>query len=53
MFDHIGIKVSNLKASTGFYRSALEPIGISLCAEGDGWAGSGVDVEVVCLKEKS
>jgi catechol 2,3-dioxygenase-like lactoylglutathione lyase family enzyme len=43
MFDHIGIKVSNLAASSRFYRSALEPLGVSLCAEGDGWAGFGVD----------
>jgi catechol 2,3-dioxygenase-like lactoylglutathione lyase family enzyme len=43
MFDHIGIKVSNLLASSGFYRNALEPIGISLCAEGEGWAGFGTD----------
>jgi catechol 2,3-dioxygenase-like lactoylglutathione lyase family enzyme len=43
MFDHIGIKVSNLPASSGFYRSALEPLGVSLCAEGDGWTGFGID----------
>jgi catechol 2,3-dioxygenase-like lactoylglutathione lyase family enzyme len=43
MFDHIGIKVSNLSASTRFYRSALEPLGASLCAEGEGWAGFGID----------
>lgn len=42
MFDHIGIKVSDLPASVSFYRQALEPIGISLCAEGAGWAGFGV-----------
>jgi catechol 2,3-dioxygenase-like lactoylglutathione lyase family enzyme len=42
-FDHIGIKVSNLPASSGFYRSALEPLGVSLSAEGDGWAGFGAD----------
>lgn len=27
MFDHIGIKVRDLSASTRFYRAALEPLG--------------------------
>jgi catechol 2,3-dioxygenase-like lactoylglutathione lyase family enzyme len=36
MFDHIGIKVSDLPTSAGFYRSALDAN----------------NIEAVCLKEE-
>ena len=41
MFDHIGLKVSNLEASIGFYRAALTPLGSQLDSSGDGYAGFG------------
>lgn len=41
MFDHVGLKVSNLAASTEFYRKALAPLGFELCSSGEGYAGFG------------
>jgi len=41
MFDHIGLKVSNLEASMRFYREALAPLGSRLDSSGDGYAGFG------------
>ena len=41
MFDHIGLKVSNLEASIRFYRGALAPLGSQLDSSGDGYAGFG------------
>ena len=41
MFDHIGLKVSNLEASTRFYRAAMNPLGSRLDSSGDGYAGFG------------
>jgi catechol 2,3-dioxygenase-like lactoylglutathione lyase family enzyme len=41
MFDHIGLKVSDLKASIRFYRGALAPLGSELDSSGDGYAGFG------------
>jgi catechol 2,3-dioxygenase-like lactoylglutathione lyase family enzyme len=41
MFDHIGLKVSNLEASIRFYRAALTPLGSRLDSSGDGYAGFG------------
>jgi catechol 2,3-dioxygenase-like lactoylglutathione lyase family enzyme len=41
MFDHVGLKVSNLAASIEFYRETLAPLGFELCSSGDGYAGFG------------
>ena len=41
MFDHILIKVKDLKASKRFYTAALAPLGCSVQYEGDGMLGFG------------
>ncbi len=41
MFDHIGLKVSNLEASVKFYRSALAGLGHIVCAHEKTYAGLG------------
>ena len=41
MFDHIQIKVKDLKASKRFYTAALAPLGFSVQYEGDGVLGFG------------
>jgi len=39
--DHIGISVANFEESKAFYAQALEPLGIDIVMEFDGWAGMG------------
>ncbi len=41
MFDHIGLKVSNLDASVRFFTAALEPLGFVLCSRDEASAGFG------------
>ncbi len=41
MFDHVGLKVSDIAASIAFYREALAPLGIELLHSGDDYAGFG------------
>ena len=41
MFDHVGLKVSDLARSVRFYKAALGALGHALGAEGDGYAGLG------------
>ena len=41
MIDHIGLKVSNLKLSTTFYREALAALGWTIASQGDGYVGFG------------
>jgi catechol 2,3-dioxygenase-like lactoylglutathione lyase family enzyme len=41
MYDHIGLKVSNLDASVRFYTGALAPLGYELCSRDDAGAGFG------------
>jgi catechol 2,3-dioxygenase-like lactoylglutathione lyase family enzyme len=41
MFDHVGIKVSNLKAALRFYDAALRPLGHEQCYLDDASAGYG------------
>jgi catechol 2,3-dioxygenase-like lactoylglutathione lyase family enzyme len=41
MYDHIGLKVSNLDASVRFYTAALAPLGLELCSRDDSGAGFG------------
>jgi catechol 2,3-dioxygenase-like lactoylglutathione lyase family enzyme len=41
MYDHIGLKVSDLDASVRFYTAALAPLGYSLCSRDDSGAGFG------------
>jgi len=41
MYDHIGLKVSDLAASVAFYRAALAPLGYVLCSRDESGAGFG------------
>jgi catechol 2,3-dioxygenase-like lactoylglutathione lyase family enzyme len=41
MYDHIGLKVRDLKKSIRFYQAALAPLGHELGSSGDGYAGFG------------
>lgn len=41
MFDHVGIKVRDLKASIRFYEAVLGALGYQLDSQGDGYAGLG------------
>lgn len=41
MYDHIGLKVSNLDASVRFYTAALAPLGIVLASRDETSAGFG------------
>ena len=43
MFDHIGLKVRDLAASSRFYRDALGALGHAAGDAGDGYAGFGPD----------
>jgi catechol 2,3-dioxygenase-like lactoylglutathione lyase family enzyme len=41
MFDHIGLRVSDLEAGVRFYTAALEPLGFGLCSRDEASAGFG------------
>jgi catechol 2,3-dioxygenase-like lactoylglutathione lyase family enzyme len=41
MYDHVGLKVSNLDASVRFYRTALAPLGHELGSQDASGAGLG------------
>ena len=41
MYDHVGLKVSNLDASVRFYRAALAPLGHELGSQDASGAGLG------------
>jgi catechol 2,3-dioxygenase-like lactoylglutathione lyase family enzyme len=41
MFDHLGLRVSNLDASVKFYEAALAGLGHVLCSRDDSGAGLG------------
>lgn len=41
MYDHIGLRVSNLDASVRFYTAALAPLGHVLCSKDENGAGFG------------
>jgi len=41
MFDHIGLKVRDLKTSVAFYRAALAPLGHELASDDGECAGLG------------
>ncbi|HZP67450.1 MAG TPA: VOC family protein [Rudaea sp.] len=41
MYDHIGLKVSDLDASARFYEAALAPLGYVLCSRDASGAGFG------------
>jgi catechol 2,3-dioxygenase-like lactoylglutathione lyase family enzyme len=43
ILDHIGINVSDFVATKAFFMRALEPLGIGVVLEGDGWAMIGRD----------
>lgn len=61
MYDHIGLRVTDLDASVRFYAAALAPLGYALCTRYEGGAGfgpagapvldlDGNNVEAVCHK---
>ena len=37
LFDHIHLRVTDIDASKRFYSGALEPLGLGITGEGDGW----------------
>jgi catechol 2,3-dioxygenase-like lactoylglutathione lyase family enzyme len=41
MFDHIGLRISDLDASVRFYTATLAPLGYVLCSRDDSGAGFG------------
>ena len=41
ILDHLTISVSNFERSRAFYERALEPLGITIVAQFDGFAGMG------------
>ena len=41
MFDHVGLKVRDLAASTRFYRAVLEPLGLVFDAGNHAFSGLG------------
>src|SRR3954469_855263 len=41
MYDHIGLKISNIDASVAFYSAALKPLGYELCSRDEAGAGFG------------
>ena len=41
ILDHLGVSVSNLERSKAFYKRALQPLGINVIMEFDGFAGMG------------
>src|SRR5258706_15394647 len=41
MYDHIGLKVKDMKAGVRFYAAVLAPLGHAPGASGDGYAGFG------------
>lgn len=43
ILDHIGITVANIQRSKAFYKAALAPLGITLVAEFESFAGYGKD----------
>ena len=43
MYDHVGLKVGDLAASTRFYSAALAPLGYVLCTSFEDGAGFGPD----------
>lgn len=41
MYDHIGLRVKDLKAAVSFYRATLQPLGYELDASGTGFGPKG------------
>ena len=41
MYDHIGLKVSDVAASARFFEAALKPLGFVLCSHDESGAGFG------------
>jgi catechol 2,3-dioxygenase-like lactoylglutathione lyase family enzyme len=41
MYDHIGLRVKDLKAAARFYGAVLAPLGFVAGSSGDGYAGFG------------
>ncbi|UXI67241.1 VOC family protein [Tahibacter amnicola] len=41
MFDHIGLRITDLDASVRFYTAVLAPLGYTLCSRDDHGAGFG------------
>jgi catechol 2,3-dioxygenase-like lactoylglutathione lyase family enzyme len=49
MYDHIGLRVSNMEKAVAFYTAALAPLGHVPGAQGDGYAGFGPDKDTTPL----
>ena len=43
ILDHVGFNVSDFDRSKAFYLRALEPLGIGIALDGEGWAMFGKD----------
>jgi len=41
MYDHIGLKVKDIRAAVRFYEAALAPLGYVVCSRDDSGAGLG------------
>jgi catechol 2,3-dioxygenase-like lactoylglutathione lyase family enzyme len=41
VFDHLGLKVKDIKAAVRFYQAALAPLGFVVCSQDDTSAGIG------------
>ncbi len=51
MFDHVGLRVTNLAVSKAFFLSSLQPLGVTLVMEGPhGGAERKVSVPVPCIE---
>ena len=37
LFDHVHLRVRDVEASKRFYAGALEPLGLEITSEGEGW----------------
>jgi catechol 2,3-dioxygenase-like lactoylglutathione lyase family enzyme len=37
LFDHVGLRVSDVEASKRFYAGVLAPLGLGITGEGEGW----------------
>jgi catechol 2,3-dioxygenase-like lactoylglutathione lyase family enzyme len=37
LLDHVPLRVRDVEASKSFYSAALEPMGLGVTFEGDGW----------------
>lgn len=41
MYDHVGLRVADIRASVPFFQAVLAPLGYELASQGDDYAGFG------------